>query len=361
MKKTATEKDLIRADYTALTELTQRLFECVGLKADRAESVARLLTLTDMMGRPTHGLTQCKAYLNELEKGGMSTHAEIEVVRDTGSTMVWDGHYLPGLWLVEQAMNLACQRVKQHGVVTLSIRKSHHIGCLAVLIKQAVDKGYFVTLASSGPHGKYAAPFGGTQSLLSPNPIAWGIPSRREPVLIDMTASVTTVSMTREKAQAGELFDHPWLLDSEGKPTRDPRVMEMVNPAGSLMWLGGMESGHKGFGLALMVEALTQALSGHGRMDAPKRWGASVYLQLIDPNAFAGHHAFCDQMDFLIDACHANTPANPEMPVRLPGELANQRIQQAMELGVPITHQTLEQLLAAATHYHLSTAGLSQP
>jgi L-lactate dehydrogenase len=115
--------------------------------------------------------------------------------------------------------------------------------------------------------------------------------------------------MTRQKAAAGEAFEHPWLLDGEGRPTRDPRVMEQAEPRGSLLLLGGLEYGHKGFGLALMVEALTQGLSGLGRKDTEKRWGGNVFLQVLDPDAFAGRGAFLEEMDHLTELCHANAPA----------------------------------------------------
>jgi len=68
-----------------------------------------------------------------------------------------------------------------------------------------------------------------------------------------------------------------------------------------------------------MVEALTQGLSGFGRKDAPTRWGASVYLQLIDPQAFAGRDAFVAQTGFFADECRASPATDPSRPVRLPG------------------------------------------
>lgn len=338
--------DLVNAELAR--KFSYQLFVAAGLNHERAESVARLLVLTDMMGRSTHGLAQAKLYIDQLASGGMSKDGDYQVVRDTGSTIVWDGNYLPGLWLVERALTLAYARIKEHGVVTFSIKHSHHIGCLAALVKDAADRGYFVTLLSSGPHGKYVAPFGGTQALFSPNPIAYGIPSSGRSVLIDMTASITTVSMTREKVKAGKTFDRPWMLDATGQPTTDPRVLEVSDPRGSMMLLGGMESGHKGFGLAIMVEALTQALSGHGRRDAPKRWGASVYLQLIDPEAFCGLDAFRDQMDFFIDACHTNPPADSSTPVRLPGEQADKNIQVAKISGIVLSNETRAELLECA-------------
>lgn len=348
-----------RYDVDALTRLAQSLFVAAGLTVERAESIARLLVLTDMMGRHTHGLAQCKNYIDQLTKGEMSVDGDYTVINDTGATIVWDGNYLPGLWLVEQAMNVAFDRLPQHGVVTFSIRRSHHIGCLAALLKQATDRGYFAMLLSSGPHGKYVAPYGGTQALFSPNPIGIGFPASAFPVLIDTSASITTVSMTREKTQAGKQFEHPWLLDAQGAPTRDPAVLEKSEPRGTLMLLGGVESGHKGFGMALMVEALTQGLSGYGRRDAPTKWGASVYLQLIDPNAFAGLDAFTDQMDFLVDACHSNSPIDPEVPVRLPGEQADRNIALARRQGVTVSNLTNEALRQCAKALNVDSSILN--
>src|SRR3712207_763039 len=117
---------------------------------------------------------------------------------------------------------------------------------------------------------------------------------------------------------------------------------------GSLLLLGGAEAGHKGFGLALMVEALTQGLLGHGRLDAPTRWGASVYMQIIDPEAFAGRQAFVDQMDFFVDRCHANPRIDPDRPVRLPGEQASRNIAEASAKGVPVAPETAAALRAWA-------------
>lgn len=351
---------MARIDAVALTAFAQSLFLAAGLNQERAESVARLLVLTDMMGRYTHGLAQCKNYLDQIARADMPASGDYSVIKDTGSTIVWDGGYLPGLWLIESAMKLGFERLPAHGVVTFSIRRSHHIGCLAALLKQATDRGYYAMLLSSGPHGKYVAPYGGTQALFSPNPIGIGFPSSSFPVLIDTSASITTVSMTREKANAGELFEHPWLLDAQGQPTRDARVLEKTEPRGTLMLLGGAESGHKGFGMALMVEALTQGLSGYGRKDAPTRWGASVYLQLIDPNAFAGIEAFTDQMDFLIDACHDNSPINPQAPVRLPGEQADRNITTARAQGVPLSDATLESLRQCAKTLGVNDSILSK-
>jgi LDH2 family malate/lactate/ureidoglycolate dehydrogenase len=344
-----------------LTRLAARLFTAAGMESAKADCMARILLLTDMMGRLTHGLAQCGAYLEDIKNGQMTTAGEPEVVRDTGATIVWDGRYLPGLWLMDSALDRCLERLPQLGVVTFAMRRSHHIGCLAALAKKATDLGCYAMLASSGPHSRYVAPFGGKEALFSPNPFAIAFPTTQFPVLVDTCASITTVSMTREKVAAGEQFEHPWLMDSAGRPTRDPRVMEHPTDRGSLLLLGGYEAGHKGFGLALMVEALTQGLSGHGRLDAPKRWGASVYLQLIDPDAFAGRQAFIDQMDFVADRCHTNAPIDPNRPVRLPGEQASRNIAEAAANGVQVAAETVAGLRAWADRLGVSAALFDEP
>ncbi len=345
----------LRRPAPALISFATALLTKAGMQAEKAAAMARLLVLTDMMGRTTHGLAQCEPYLREIESGQMTADGEPETLRDTGGTIVWDGGYRPGLWLVERAMQLGFERLPQHGVVTFAIRRSHHIGCLAALAKMATDRGYFVMLASSGPHSKFVAPFGGKAPLFSPNPFAIGYPTRTVPVLVDICASLTTVSMTREKLAAGRQFEHAWLMDSQGNPTTDPSVMESPTDRGSLLLLGGMEAGHKGFGLALMVEALTQGLAGFGRRDAPKRWGAGVYLQLIDPAAFAGEDEFLDQMDFITEACHANPPLDPARPVRLPGEQAARSIADAETHGVKLAAETITALTKSAARLGIDT------
>ena len=328
-----------------------QLYTAAGMAAHMAQSIARLQVLTDAMGRMTHGLAMAPLYLKEIEKGTMSTSGQPEVVRDHEVSSVWDGGYLPGLWLMEEAIKTAMPRASRHGMSAIAIRRTHHIGCLAALVKQAADQGYVALIANSDPAGQRVAPFGGTEALFTPNPMAVGYPGQEHPVLVDMCASITTTSMTREKHAAGELFEHAWLLDAQGVPTRDPSVLEHADPRGSLQLLGGQEYGHKGFGLALMIEALSQGLSGHGRKDAPRRWGGNVFLQVIDPEAFAGRDAFAEQMDHLSQRCRENRPIDAQRPVRLPGDQAARGITQAADQGIRYPSATWGALQSAAEQW----------
>jgi LDH2 family malate/lactate/ureidoglycolate dehydrogenase len=320
------------------------LLQKAGMNAEKATTTARLLVLTDAMGRRTHGLAMLPLYLAEIEKGGLTTQGEPSILKDNGITAVWEGHHLPGLWLVEKAITTAIPRAQQHGIAAIAIRHTHHIGCLAALTKLAADQGLVALITNSDPGGQRVAPFGGTEALMTPNPLAFGYPGAEHPVLIDICASITTTSMTRQKFAAGEQFEHPWLQDANGKPTRDPAVLENTSPRGSLLPLGGQEYGHKGYGLSLMVEALSQGLSGHGRKDAPKRWGGSTYVQVMSPELFAGAEVFSEQMDYLSDRCRSNKPIHPAQPVRVPGDAAAKSIADAQQNGISYDAATWREL-----------------
>jgi LDH2 family malate/lactate/ureidoglycolate dehydrogenase len=338
----------------ALQAFARDLLIAAGMDADKAATMAELLVLTDALGRRTHGLAMLPLYLAEIAKGTMTVRGEPDVVTERGVVALWDGGYLPGQWMVARAIDWAIPRAAEQGIAAVTIRRSHHIGCLAALALRAVDKGFVAMLFNSDPAGARVAPYGGCEALFTPDPFAIGYPGAPNPVLVDICASITTTSMARQKVAEGAPFDQPWLLDSEGKPTTDPRVLEHSTPRGSLQLIGGLDHGHKGFGLALMVEALSQGLAGHGRADAPKRWGGNTFVQLIDPALFAGRDEFARLMDHFSDRCRANKPIDAARPVRMPGDSAARSLASARANGIAHDDATWSALAACAREHAIA-------
>ncbi|MDP6343472.1 MAG: Ldh family oxidoreductase, partial [Alphaproteobacteria bacterium] len=302
---------------------------------DRARVVGELLVEADAMGHDTHGLNLAPQYLDDLQTGVMAAVGEPEVVADRGATLVWDGGYLSGVWLTARAIGEACTRAKEYGTATVAIRRSHHIACLAAFLPLATRHDIMLTLASSDPSVAAVAPFGSYQAVYTPDPLAVGIPTPGDPILIDISASATTIGLTGRVQGQGERLPGPWLVDNQGHASDDPGVLA-TEPPGALLPLGGLDRGHKGFALGLMVEALTSALGGYGRADGPAHWGAAVYLQAIDPEAFGGLDAFTRQTGWLAEACRAAAVPPGRPPVRLPGDGAMARRRAAAAEGVPL-------------------------
>jgi L-lactate dehydrogenase len=296
---------------------------------------AETLVEGDLMGHDTHGLALLERYAEEASRGTMRGSGSPAVVADHGPSVVWDADYLPGPWLVRTGLDLLAPRARDYGSATLAIRNSHHIACLATYLYRATKAGFMLVMASSDPAVRSVAPFGGTRAVFTPNPIAAGIPTSTDPMLVDISASVTTNGMSTRLYEARRQFEHEWLMDAAGEPTRDPAVL-FATPPGTIQPLGGLDAGHKGFGLALIVEALTAGLSGHGRADGPDRWGATVFMALYDPESFGGRAAFLRQMDHLMQACRENPPRRGVDQVRVPGEMALRRWREQMRAGVAL-------------------------
>ena len=295
------------------------LLAAAGLDSSLARVVAKALVEGDLLGHDTHGLALLPGYLKEIEQGSMARAGSHRVLNQKPAAQLWDGMRLPGPWLIEQAMDDLIPRAREMGLASLVIRRSHHIACLAVFLMRAAREGMLMVLTCSDPSSASVAPYGGTKAVFTPNPIAMGFPCSRGDVLIDISASITTNGMCNRKAAAGEQFAENWLLDGQGQPSRDPRVFQQ-QPPGTILPIGGLSYGHKGYGLTLMVEALTGGLAGFGRANPKEGWGATVHITLYDPDAFGGQAAFLQQMDFIADACLNNTPRELGAKLRLPGQ-----------------------------------------
>jgi len=313
--------DAVRHDAGALADWARGLLGAVGLQDALARDVAEVLLEGDLLGHDTHGLALLPGYLGELERGAMARAGEPRIVSQRSAVAAWDGGRLPGPALVRRALAWAAPRAREHGTAVVAIGRSHHVACLAAYLEAPARDGLLVEIHSADPAVASVAPFGGTRAVFTPDPLALGVPTSGDPVLIDVSASVTTNGMSARLAAGGERGAHRWWLDAAGAPTDDPAVLA-ARPPGTILPLGGLEAGHKGYGLALAVEALTGGLAGHGRADPPEGWGASVCVRLTDPAAFGGRAAFERQLDHLVAACRASPPRDPSVPVRVPGERA---------------------------------------
>lgn len=341
----------------ALSELLAAsiaLFVAAGMQQAMAEDVARSLVMADAIGHSTHGLAIAPWYLDEIASGSLNLEGTYEVISDRPSCIAWNGRRLAGAWLINQAIDVALERIDREGVVTLTIGNGFHTGALATYLPRLTERGLMVILACSGPAHQGVAPFGGTRGVFTPNPLAAGIPTNADPILLDISCSITTVKRSTQLARADRLYEHEWLLDEQGLPTRDPKVL--IEGQGTLMPVGGMDHGHKGYAMALLVEALTQGLSGTGRRENLSGTIMNTFLQVIDPEAFGGKRVFAEEMDWLVERCRENPPRPGVERVRIPGDQARSRSESAERDGVYLSAEILSPLRP-----YFDTFGLAPP
>ncbi len=332
---TAAPASLPRYPADALAAFASSLFERAGLRGDMASDVADVLVTGDLLGHTTHGVALAAPYLAEIEKGAMAKDGAPTVVNSRPAAQTWDGHRLPGPWLTLRALDTAQSMAATHGTGTVAIRRSHHIACLAAYLLRATERGKIAIIESSDPTVAAVVPHGGLTPIVTPNPIAAGLPTSSDPILIDVSTSITSMGFAKQEMNAGRRLPGPWLIDHRGNATDDPGTL-FNEPKGALLPLGGLDAGYKGFGLALMIEALTAGLSGLGRDDPLEGWGGTVFVQVLDPEAFGGLAAFRRQMDHMVRAAHDSTPRPGIERVRLPGEAGLARMRDQRERGVAL-------------------------
>jgi LDH2 family malate/lactate/ureidoglycolate dehydrogenase len=314
-----TEEQPLRYRPDALLDFARTLLVRAAMPADKADSVAEILVEGELLGRTTHGLALLAPYLGEIESGGMRVDGDPETVMDFGACLGWNGRKLPGPWLIRRAIDEAMARAGRFGMGAVTIQRSHHTASLGAYLSRATARGYLILLTLTDPGFSSVAPHGGIAPVLTSNPIAFGAPTAGEPILVDISTSMVTNAMVAKHKREGSRFDKPWLLDAGGRPSTDPAVI-FTDPPGSVLPLGGLDAGHKGYGIGMMIELLTGCLSGHGRAEPSAGWSAAVFLLVMDPAAFGTDEAYLRQVGALAASCHASPPRPGFDRVRLPGE-----------------------------------------
>ncbi|MES3707465.1 Ldh family oxidoreductase [Pseudomonas putida] len=328
----------------ALTTFVEQLFEKAGADTEVAQVVTRVLLEGELLGHRTHGLNLVSRYIGGMQEGKVKARAQVlEQVTDSGIASVFDGHYLLGPYCVSRALECAAKGATAQGIGIAVVRRASHIGCLAAYLKHYTDQGLVAMVYSSDPSVGLVCAHGGIDPIYTPNPIAAGIPTQGEPILLDVSMSTITLGLVGQCRDAGSRLPHPVLVSNDGQLSDDP-VDFFTRPQGSILPLGGQAFGHKGFALALLVEALTSGLAGHGRKDAPEQWGASATAVVIDPRFFGGLEAFTDETSFLGRLVLASRPLDPARPVRLPGQAGLALRRQALQQGVSLSPQLLADL-----------------
>jgi len=308
-----------RYRYTDLMHFSTRLLERAGLARERAETVGSLFLEADLLGYSTHGMQRLPTNVEWLLSGETRREGDHTVLSASRSNEVWDAEFLPGPWITAKAVDRACDIAKAEGTGTVVVRRAQHIACLASYLERATRRGIMVMITASTPTEAVVVPHGGLSRVFSCNPIAAGIPTDRDPILIDTTAAMSALGPLNRSYRLGQTLPAPLIVAQDGTVTDDPA--EFVERGGGILPIGGTEQGYKGFSLALLTEALSGALGGFGRGSQTGDSEANgVFVQAIDPAHFAGRATFEQEMGRLAEQCRASAVAPGHDPVRIPGD-----------------------------------------
>ncbi len=330
----------------ALRSFATNLFVAANVPSSEAALVAGSLVDSNLCGHESHGVVRVAEYLGFLERGELRSGAELQVVTRTASLLVCDGHFGFGQVQMRRLIDLLEPMAHEQGLACGTIRRCGHVGRLGEWVEQ-VARSNLAGLMSVNDNGVLTcvAPPGGVEPRLSTNPIAIGVPTATEPLVLDISTSVVANGKVRVASVAGRPCPAGWLLDANGQPTNDPTA-RFRDPPATILPMGG----YKGFGLGLLFDILIGGLSGGFCPPAPEDEVEcnNVLLIVFDPVRFSGLDHFVTQSQTLCEFVRSTKPADPATEIRLPHDRSRQTSAARRANGIPLDPGTWSHLTESA-------------
>ncbi len=242
------------------------VFTALGAPPEDASICAEVLITSDLKGIESHGVGRLKYYYDRVRAGVQRTRTEIDLVKETETTALLDGHHGMGHVIAYRAMRLAIEKARQYGLGAVAVRNSTHFGICGFYPSMAAEEGMMgLAVTNARPA---TLPTFGAEPMLGTNPIAFAAPSDQgHPFWFDAATSITQRGKIEVAARAEKPLPEGLVVDEEGEPLTDAgQILDALGEGGAgLLPLGGAGEefgGHKGYDLATVVEILSASLSG---------------------------------------------------------------------------------------------------
>ena len=341
-----------------LRELTVNIFTALDVPESDARELAAHLIGSNLAGHDSHGVLRIPQYVRRLKAGQFRPGAEITIERETAITAVVRGHHNFGQVTARKATDLAIAKAQAANIGMVTATDCAHVGRVGAYPEMIAAAGLLgMAAVNNSGGGQSMAPYGGIEARTSPNPFSMAVPTGRpaQPFLVDMTASVVAIGKLRVKQNLDAPLPDGWAIKADGSPAQTADDF-FGPPKGAVLPMGGNVA-HKGFALALMVEALAGALSGAGCSgpNAKEFGDNAIWLLAVNIPAFTPVEEF--QRDFAALVDYVKTP--PYAPgfteILVPGEPEHRTATERGRDGIPIDDETWRQIQEVANEVGVAT------
>jgi LDH2 family malate/lactate/ureidoglycolate dehydrogenase len=344
----ATNQPMQTIAVTDLRHLMTDVFAAFEVSPEDVEMVVDALMEASLSGYDSHGVMRVPRYVDELRRGVTVARGEFQILKETVSSAYVDAGHALGAVTATRALQLACEKAAGAGIGCVSTKNSSDIGRLGSYLWQPAKHGYLTLLMVNDSGGMPSvAPFGGAARFFSTNPCAAGIPrGEEEPIIIDMSTSMTSAGRLKLEARRDASIPDGWLLNQRGESVVEPSSF-FENPEDVfLLPLGGMLAGHKGFALQLLIDVIAGALGGAGVATGtdPGIEANAIFALAIDPEHFASRETFTRMVNELVVGLKHVKPLPGFDEVRVPGERAARERRMRQAAGIPLHTATRDEL-----------------
>ena len=351
----------VRIKRETLEALCQQVFQSLDLSEQDARMAAAVLVAADARGIPSHGVARLWRYVNGLKTGSMLPDAPVDVLVDTPSSIVIHAHGAMGAPVSVKTMESVINKAKANGAAFGCVRDSNHFGIAGYYAMMALDEDMLgIAMTNTAALG---VPTFGRQVMVGTNPLAFAAPADEERAFVlDMSTMVVTRGKIEVYERLGKALPDGWAVDRTGHPARDARVLldDMFHRVGGgILPLGGMGEdlgGHKGYGLAVMIDILCAVLCGApfgpGLSDTATSSGrVSHFFGAIKIDTFRDPQEFRRDMDRMLRDLRDCPPAEGAERIYFAGQKEFEKEEECLRMGVPLLTKTYHQICAIGSDY----------
>lgn len=329
--------------------LAHQMFLAAGVPEAEAAQVADSLVLANLSGHDSHGLIRIMQYVAAIQDGRLKPGAPLQILRQTPALLQADGGWGMGQVQAHRLLEQLIERAKTLGLAAGTLKHCGHVGRLGEYAEAAAARRMaFLGSVNNHGFGRGMAPPGGTEARIGTNPLCLGVPTKEEPVVLDIGTSVCAEGKIRVSFNKGQPVPFGFLLDEHGQPTTDPGVLYR-EPRGSILPLGGTQA-YKGFGIGLLLDMFVGGFSGApcSYPTAPNLSSNAAFFLVLDIAAFAGEDHFLNQVSTLANNVRTCPRAEGVTEIMLPGDPERLARQTRSRDGITLDDGTWKQLVELA-------------
>jgi LDH2 family malate/lactate/ureidoglycolate dehydrogenase len=319
-------------------------FERLDLAREDAEALGGLLVDSELRGHPDHGVAAIGVLAGFYRDGKLNPRPRVRVLHETDGAILFDGDRGCGPGVPERAMQWCIERAGEHRGMAVAAIRNWQLLVAAPYARLAAEAGLIGFACTN--FIPLVAPPGGRTAVFGTNPFAYGLPAERhQPVVLDVATTMTSMQKVRVAAQEGKPMPEGLIFDAIGRPITDPG--EFLE-GGLMAPLGSPHAPHKGFGLALFIDALSGVLSGAGFAQGVADGAPGNFLWALDVEAFLPRREFLARMDAQIDQIKQGERLAGVDELLVPGERGQRRYLELTARGVVPLAPASWQILATS-------------
>jgi LDH2 family malate/lactate/ureidoglycolate dehydrogenase len=305
-------------------------FERLQLTPEGAVELGQLLVDSELRGHPDHGVAALGLLANFYRDGSLNVRPSVRVLQETDGAILLDGDRGCGPGAPTRAMRWCIERARERKGMAVAAIRNWQLLVPAPFARLAAEAGVIGFACTN--FTPLVAPPGGRTAVFGTNPFAYSLPARRQqPVVLDIATTVSSMQKVRVAAHQGEPMPEGVIFDHAGRPITDPG--EFLK-GGLMAPLGNPQAPHKGFGLALFIDALGGVLSGAGFAQGVASGETGSFLWALDVEAFLPRQQFLERIDAQIDQIKQGERLPGVDELLVPGERGQRRYLDLTARGV---------------------------